>query len=557
VIGNTIKQPDRTFLVNLSSPTQATIGKGQGAGTIKDDDTVNLPPTVRITSPENDANFLVGSDVPITAEAADSDGTVVRVDFYAGTTLVGTATTAPYTVTWSHVTTLGDYSLTAVATDNRGAQTTSSLVLIHIINVQADVAIIRPSSNPEIAAMEQYLFEIGLTYFEFDPLNVTYDVLQNFKLIIWDDLRQTTGGLQDKDVSIFQQAYTAQIPIYFIGERLAASTTNLTAAVQPQWTQLIHLKPSSTQGGNGTVHILTDSNHKVINGRFGFVLDFAYPAEVDETSQAGTDQVLLGQSGDADVLLANEDPGTGLRTVTQNFMVVNGSNDSDSISERQRLFLNAVWWLLRKPSCDLSDLAIQQTAAPNPANTGNQLTYTLTVQRSGECEPTGVTVTDVLSPNVTFVSADTPQGTWSEDSGVVTFHLGLLQDTVLQLTVVVEPLQPGQITNNVQIRGNESDVNLNNNSSSLTLNVQGNPIPQAVTDAQLSLGIGITSDGSPEIRFNGQSGVTYTIQTSTDLTTWTPWANVIGAGTMSTLSNLPKDDVRFYRIVRPVGGSSQ
>src|SRR5205814_1060097 len=38
VVGNTIKQPARTFLVNLSSPTQATIGKGQGTGTIKDDD---------------------------------------------------------------------------------------------------------------------------------------------------------------------------------------------------------------------------------------------------------------------------------------------------------------------------------------------------------------------------------------------------------------------------------------------------------------------------------------------------------------------------------------
>jgi hypothetical protein len=139
----------------------------------------------------------------------------------------------------------------------------------------------------------------------------------------------------------------------------------------------------------------------------------------------------------------------------------------------------------------------------------------------------------------------------------VTFHLGLLQEVLLQLTVVVEPLQPGQITNAVDIRGNESEVSLSNNNSSLTLNVQGNPIPQAVTGAQLDLGIGITSDGSPEIRFNGQSGVTYTIQTSTDLLNWTPWANVIGTGTMSILSNLPKDDVRFYRIVRPVGGSSQ
>ena len=38
VIGNTVKQSDRTFLVNLSGAVQATIGDGQGLGTIKDDD---------------------------------------------------------------------------------------------------------------------------------------------------------------------------------------------------------------------------------------------------------------------------------------------------------------------------------------------------------------------------------------------------------------------------------------------------------------------------------------------------------------------------------------
>src|SRR5262249_49852460 len=98
VIGNTIKQTDRTFQVNLSVPAQATISKGQGVGTILDDDKVNEPPTVRITSPENNAVFLLGSDIAITAEAADIDGTIVRVDFFANGSLVGTATKAPYTV---------------------------------------------------------------------------------------------------------------------------------------------------------------------------------------------------------------------------------------------------------------------------------------------------------------------------------------------------------------------------------------------------------------------------------------------------------------------------
>jgi chitinase len=57
----------------------------------------------------------------VTASAADSDGTVAKVDFFAGATPIGTATSAPYSVSWSNVA-AGAYSLTAVATDNAGAR---------------------------------------------------------------------------------------------------------------------------------------------------------------------------------------------------------------------------------------------------------------------------------------------------------------------------------------------------------------------------------------------------------------------------------------------------
>ncbi|MCA1560759.1 MAG: hypothetical protein LC753_20350, partial [Acidobacteria bacterium] len=49
---------------------------------------------------------------------------VARVDFYAGTQLVGSATASPFAVTWSNVP-AGTYSLTAVATDNEDETATS------------------------------------------------------------------------------------------------------------------------------------------------------------------------------------------------------------------------------------------------------------------------------------------------------------------------------------------------------------------------------------------------------------------------------------------------
>ncbi len=65
----------------------------------------------------------------LSAVASDSDGTVTRVDFFDGATLVGTDATAPYSVTWSDAG-AGAHSLTAVAFDNQLASGTSPVIPI-------------------------------------------------------------------------------------------------------------------------------------------------------------------------------------------------------------------------------------------------------------------------------------------------------------------------------------------------------------------------------------------------------------------------------------------
>ncbi|MES3001197.1 MAG: Ig-like domain-containing protein [Pseudomonadota bacterium] len=91
----------------------------------------NPPPTVSITSPASGATFTAPANIALTAVAADANGTVTQVAYYRGTTLIGTATSAPYSVTWSNVA-AGSYSLTAKATDNGGAVTTSAAVAITV-----------------------------------------------------------------------------------------------------------------------------------------------------------------------------------------------------------------------------------------------------------------------------------------------------------------------------------------------------------------------------------------------------------------------------------------
>ena len=64
------------------------------------------------------------------ASASDTDGTVTRVEFYRGTTLIGSDTTSPYSAVWTGAA-AGSYSLTAIAVDDDGATRTSTAVGHH------------------------------------------------------------------------------------------------------------------------------------------------------------------------------------------------------------------------------------------------------------------------------------------------------------------------------------------------------------------------------------------------------------------------------------------
>ncbi|MBI3414969.1 MAG: hypothetical protein HY043_06550, partial [Verrucomicrobia bacterium] len=115
---------------------------------------VNSPPTVNITAPANSAMFTTPANIVISANAADSNGTVTKVDFYQGTTLLGTSTTAPYAFAWNNVS-AGGYSLVCKATDNNGAVTTSTPVAITVItpvNIPPTVNVTSPANNASFTA---------------------------------------------------------------------------------------------------------------------------------------------------------------------------------------------------------------------------------------------------------------------------------------------------------------------------------------------------------------------------------------------------------------------
>jgi hypothetical protein len=80
----------------------------------------NNPPTVSITAPAEGATFDAPVDIAISSSSLDDDGTVARVDFYAGSTLLGTDSTEPFEHLWQSAPP-GTHVLKAVARDDDGA----------------------------------------------------------------------------------------------------------------------------------------------------------------------------------------------------------------------------------------------------------------------------------------------------------------------------------------------------------------------------------------------------------------------------------------------------
>jgi poly(3-hydroxybutyrate) depolymerase len=106
-------------------------------------------PNVKITSPTTDGKYIcfapkeemIFPDITITATADDPNGTVEKVEFYDGTTLIATCTAKPYTATLTTGKT-GKHTLKAIATDNDGETSSASVE----VTLQAPTSL-TPSSD--------------------------------------------------------------------------------------------------------------------------------------------------------------------------------------------------------------------------------------------------------------------------------------------------------------------------------------------------------------------------------------------------------------------------
>ena len=126
-------------------------------------------------------------------------------------------------------------------------------------------------------------------------------------------------------------------------------------------------------------------------------------------------------------------------------------------------------------SCSLSaDLSITNLDSIDPLTpAGQDVTYTITVTNNGPAYANGVTVTDVLDPSLTLVSAIPSQGAPCTGTGTITCNLGgIISGSSATVTVVATTsLTPGMIGSTASVTATEPDPNAANNSAMQTTNV--------------------------------------------------------------------------------------
>jgi hypothetical protein len=120
---------------------------------------VNLPPSVTITNPLNDATFFAPASFSVQVSSSDADG-ITQVEFYLdsilGTEYLGVDYEAPYSVTVANLPP-GDYTLTAYAYDPY--RRSSDSIAITVVENSAAIQL----GNPRLAG-GKFLFDVnGLT----------------------------------------------------------------------------------------------------------------------------------------------------------------------------------------------------------------------------------------------------------------------------------------------------------------------------------------------------------------------------------------------------------
>ena len=121
------------------------LGASKTSATITIVAAVNAAPSITMTSPSSNLLKALGDSIALSATAADTDGTISRVQFFANGTLVSEQTSSPYQTNWTPSNS-GSYDIFARAIDNAGNHNDSP-TRTAIMTVYPTTSLTAPANN--------------------------------------------------------------------------------------------------------------------------------------------------------------------------------------------------------------------------------------------------------------------------------------------------------------------------------------------------------------------------------------------------------------------------
>lgn len=257
-------------------------------------------PTVNLTAPTTGAT--VSGTTTVSATASDNVA-VSNVQFKLdGANLAAADATSPYSVSWDTTTaTNGSHTLTAVATDSSGNQTTSSSVTVTVSNQAAPVTSIWPNTaTPAVAAdSDNVPVELGVKFRSSVATTVTgvkfYKGSTNTGTHT-GKLWSSTGTQLASVTFTGETASGWQTATFPTPVNIAANTTYVISYFAPNGHYAVNENYFTTAHTNGTLTALQNGTDGS-NGVYKYSSTSAFPTDSWNSSNYWVD-VITGTTGD-------------------------------------------------------------------------------------------------------------------------------------------------------------------------------------------------------------------------------------------------------------------
>ena len=218
-------------------------------------------------------------------------------------------------------------------------------------------------------------------------------------------------------------------------------------------------------------------------------ITFANKGSVDINGGGGADTLTLAADVWADLTVPVTVHGSG----SSNTLVVDltGATSPSLPVTNTSGNLSGTWTFGNRPTLTFSDIQSLNPAAlsvsvggPASVNTGANISYTITVNNAGPNSAAGLTVTDVLPSNTTFVSASPSQGSCG-GTGTLTCSLGLIgSGGSATITLVLQVNSGTTVSDTASVTSATTDTNASNSSTS-----NATVLPAVVTPALSTWGL--------------------------------------------------------------------